>query len=304
MDMSRLEFTMSAASFSVLGYDPASYEHFRKDFDRTAFAFSHTLHNQEPFRLPALLELARHIYAHGKGFHVEEDPTAPGNGWNVKPPQKSLVENLEEIEHTHSFVMLKRVHEEPDYKLILDECLCELSEFTGIDICKRYRDPLMTILVTSPHRVTPYHMDSESTLLMQVQAAKSMYLFDGNDRAILPTTELERYWTGDINAATYKQSLQDRAWKFDLEPGKGVFFPVTFPHWVQNGPQVSVSVSINMKRATDDAADAFRVNARLRKIGLHPKEPGKAPLVDHAKAAIYRAARNVKHTIDIWNHAA
>jgi hypothetical protein len=288
---------MRLGSFSVLTQDSTTSERFRNDFDRTAFSFSHTLHEAECFGRPALLELAERMGARGNRFYVEEEDTAPGERWRLQPPQKPLVQALEEIEGAHSFVMLKRVHEEQPYGEILEECLRELSETTGVDIHRRYYDPLMTILITSPLRVTPYHMDAESALLMQVHASKAMYLFNGNDRAVLPESELERYWTGDINAATYKQELQDRAWRFALKPGVGVFFPVTFPHWVQNGAEVSISVSINFKRVRDNVADAYRVNSRLRKIGLHPMQPGKSPLVDHAKGAIYRAVRTVKHSI-------
>jgi hypothetical protein len=77
-----------------------------------------------------------------------------------------------------------------------------------------------------------------------------------------------------------------------------VFFPVTFPHWVQNGPEVSISVSINYKRMRNNDADVHRVNWRLRKLGLHPSEPGKAPVIDRTKGAIYRAIRSAKHKMD------
>ena len=286
------------ASSTILPHDPASAQLFRNEFDRTAFAFSQSLHTAECFSYPALLDIARRFEARQSGFHVEEDDTSPEKGWSVKGARKTLVENLQEIEHSHSFVMLKRVHREPEYEQILADCICELCDLTGIDIRKRYRDPLMTIMVTSPLRVTPYHMDAEATLLMQMQAVKSIYIFDGNDRDVLPATELERYWTGDINAVTYKRDLQDRAKTFELAPGGGVFFPVTFPHWVQNGPDVSISVSINFKRVKDNNADVYRVNSRLRKMGLSPAEPGKAQLVDRAKGAIYRGIRNAKRAID------
>jgi hypothetical protein len=298
----RLEFSMSTAtvtaSSTVFPHDPAVAQLFRNEFERSAFSFSHNLHTSECFGFPALLEIAKRFEARKSGFHIEEDAATPGKGWSIKGARKTLVENMEEIEHSQSFVMLKRVHKEPEYQQILEDCTSELCDMTGLDIRKLYRDPLMTVIITSPHRVTPYHMDAETSLLLQVQAAKTMYIFDGNDRAVLPTSELERYWTGDINAVRYKQEFQDRAKAFELLPGVGVFFPVTFPHWVQNGPEVSISVSINYKRVRNNDADVYRVNSRLRKIGLHPSDPGKAPLIDRAKGAIYRAVRNAKHTID------
>jgi hypothetical protein len=287
-----------AASSTIFSHDPNSARLFRSEFERSAFSFQHSLHTAECFTMPALLEIAKRFEARKSGFHIEEEAATPGKGWSIKGARKTLVENLLEIEHSQSFVMLKRVHNEPEYKQILEDTTRELSDLTGLDMRSLYRDSLMTIIITSPHRVTPYHMDAETSLLLQVQASKAMYIFDGNDRAVLPVNELERYWTGDINAVVYKQEYQDRAKTFDLVPGVGVFFPVTFPHWVQNGPEVSISVSINYKRMRNNDADVHRVNWRLRKLGLHPSEPGKAPVIDRTKGAIYRAIRSAKHKMD------
>lgn len=295
---------MDIAASSVLVNDSQTAVLFEKNFDRSAFPFSHTLHNSPYFSYDALIDLANRIQARPNRYHLEEGDTTPGKGWSIRQARKSLQENLKEIADTHSFVMLKRVHEEPEYAQILKECVIELSDLTRTDIRRHYRDGLMTILVTSPHRVTPYHIDSEANLLMQIQGSKFVYIFDGNDREILPATELERFWTGDIKAATYREHLQDRALRFRLTPGAGVHNPVIFPHWVQNGPEVSISLSINFKRVTDNAADAFRINSRLRRVGLHPKEPGKLQMIDHTKGVVYRTFRNVKHTVDSWRDSA
>jgi hypothetical protein len=291
---------MDTAAPSVLVSDSQTAILFEKKFDNAAFPFSHTLHNSPYFSYPALIDLSNLLQTRPNRFHIEEDDTVPGNGWSLRQAHKSLQENLTEIADTHSFIMLKRVHEEPEYAQILQECVTELSDLTKTDIRRHYRDGLMTILITSPYRVTPYHIDSEANLLMQMQGSKFVYIFDGNDREILPAAELERFWTGDIKAATYREHLQDRAWQFELKPGSGVHNPVIFPHWVQNGPEVSISLSINFKRVTDNAADAFRINSRLRRVGLHPKEPGKLQMIDHTKGMVYRTFRNVKHTVDSW----
>lgn len=288
---------MEAAPLSVLAPNMAARALFRTGWDRIAFEFSHSLNHSEYFTLPALIDLARRVAPRPNRSYVEEDDTTPGKGWSERPSKKSLVENLEEIGHTHSLVMLKRVHEEPEYKRILDACTDELSQLTGTDIRRLYRDGLMTILITSPRRVTPYHIDSEANLLMQMHGSKSVYIFDGTDREVLPAVELERFWSGDIKAATYREQLQERAWRFELSPGVGVCNPIVFPHWVQNGADVSVSLSINYKRSEDNAADVFRMNARLRKMGLHPHEPSDDGMIDHVKGGLYRTMRNMSHVL-------
>ena len=74
----------------------------------------------------------------------------------------------------------------------------------------------MTVLITSPGRVTPYHLDGEANLLMQIRGSKSVHIFDGNDRDVVPGDELERFWSGDIKAPFYKKHLQDRASTFGI----------------------------------------------------------------------------------------
>ena len=70
-------------------------------------------------------------------------------------------------------------------------------------------------------------------------------------------------------------------------PGNGVFNPATFPHWLQNGPEVSVSVSINFKRRNDATIGAHRANKYLRKIGMRPTAPGVSPALDRVKEATF-----------------
>lgn len=290
--------TTTATALSCLPHDNESKQRFQREFDHSAFEFSHTMHLSESFSFEAVLELARRVTAHANLYYIEVNDTTPGRGWATGALQKSLCEYLEDIADEHTLVMLKRVHEDPEYKPILEQCVSDLSDLTGIDIRQHYRDPLMTILVTSPHRVTPYHIDAEANLLLQMHGSKSVYIFDGHDREVMPSVELERYWTGDIKAPTYKEGLQDRATRYELAPGVGVTNPVAFPHWVKNGPEVSISASINFKRVTDDWADAFRINSRLRKLGLRPTDPGKTPMIDHAKGTIYRTFRGAKRRID------
>jgi hypothetical protein len=277
--------------------EPASEQEFAANFDRSAFAFHHQLHTTGLFSFETMLELADRVSAKANRWYFEEGPTEPGKGWTARTSSAGLLECLHGIADKHALIMLKRVHEEPEYNEILRALECELTRLTGIDIPANYRDGLMTIIITSPGRITPYHIDGEANLLMQMSGSKSVYIFDGKDREILPANELESFWSGDIKAPQYRNHLQDRAWRSELLPGIGVHNPVTFPHWVQNGPNVSISLSVNFKRRIDDAADAHRVNRQLRRLGLQPAEPGTAKLVDHTKGVVYRAAREVKRRL-------
>jgi hypothetical protein len=281
-------------TFRYLPGDTVSEQIFSSGFDRAPFTFAHQLHYSPYFTYDALLDLAERVSLKPNRWYFDEGDTRPEKGWSARNTSPNLVESLKGVTDNRALIMLKRVHEEPEYQDVLQVLEAELSRLTGIDMTSQYRDGLMTILISSPGRVTPYHIDGEANLLMQLSGTKSVYIFDGNNREVLPSNELERFWSGDIKAPVYREHLQDRAWRFELAPGLGVSNPVIFPHWVQNGPEVSISLSVNFKRRVDDAADAYRVNRQLRKLGLRPREPGAAKSFDHAKGVVYRTARRLK----------
>ena len=279
-------------------YSSPARETFQTAFDRKPFLFFHSVHESELFGWPTLSNLAARAEAKSGGYYFESGSTAPGEKWRGVPEGKSLVEVLGNIGDANSLVMLKRVQEYEEYRAFLNTCMDELGALCNVDLKRSYRDPVMTILITSPGRVTPYHIDGEANFLLQIQGSKTVHIFNGDDTEVLTDIELEKFWSGDdTKAPRYREHLESKAWRFEISPGTGVSNPVIFPHWVENGSNVSVSLSINFKRVTDSAADAYRVNNALRKMGLKPSRPGKSPALDGIKSSGYRAARSLKRLV-------
>jgi len=82
---------------------------------------------------------------------------------------------------------------------------------------------------------------------------------------------------------------------FDLTPGEGVYVAPHAPHWVQNGGEVSVSLSITFATAaSENRRRVHSINARLRRLGLSPTLPGRRPGADRGKAACSRALGRVR----------
>lgn len=273
---------------------------FASHFDSKPFLFRHALAEHPAFQLSALLAAAERLASDPKtaGKSHFESGSPDRNAWfGARPEGATLVSALAEIESGRNWVILKRIHEDPTYRDVLHEIIPYLSELTGVDIPEVYYDPTMTIFVTSPGRVTPYHMDGETNFLAQIHGAKHVYIYDGADHAVLTPEQLERYWTGKLPKIEYPQSLPHGHWQYLLEPGKGVFNPAIFPHWLQNGSEVSVSVSMNFKRKRNATIGAHRANHYLRKMGLKPKAPGESAMLDRAKEVVfgraYEAARNL-----------
>ena len=290
--------TVAAMSSCYFPCDLSSRETFQTAFDRKPFPFFHSVHESDLFTWPILSKLAARAEAKSGGYYFESGNTAPGEKWRGVPEGKSLHDVLEHIGESNSLVMLKRVQEYEEYAAFLKTCIGELNQLCSIDLQRSYRDPVMTILITSPGRVTPYHIDGEANFLLQIQGSKTIHIFNGDDSEVLTDIELEKFWSGDeTKSPRYREHLQGKAWQFHLSPGTGVSNPVTFPHWVENGSSVSVSLSMNFKRVVDTAADAYRINNALRKAGIHPRRPGDSPTMDGIKSGSYRAVRSLKRLV-------
>jgi hypothetical protein len=76
--------------------------------------------------------------------------------------------------------------------------------------------------------------------------------------------------------------------------GEGIHVPVKAPHWVQNGPEPSISLSVTWRSEWSYAeADARAFNRMLRGLGIEPASPGAFPAQNLAKAYAYRAVRKL-----------
>jgi hypothetical protein len=274
----------SAAAPAVFPGDAETGNLFAANFDHRPFQFRHTLDSMNIFQMPALLKLAeRCMRKRQLKSHYETGKPAVNGYFGSKPADMTLVQALERIGEGGNWIILKRIHEEPEYRAALELFISELSVLSGTDLRRRYRDPILTIFITSPNRITPYHLDGEANFLAQVQGSKSVFLYNAHDPRILTTEEMESYWTGHLLAPRWHDELSEGHWRYDISPGLGVFNPATFPHWVKNSNNVSVSVSINFKRVRNDEIGAYRANYYARKIGLHPTMPGRRSAVDRLK---------------------
>lgn len=121
---------------------------------------------------------------------------------------------------------------------------------------------------------------------MQLSGKKEINLFRPEDREVTTEQEIERFYSIDTNSAIYKPQLQHRAEVLMLEPGMGVHIPVNAPHWLKNGDNISISVSINYHSYDSERAAIYRTNHYLRRIGLNPTPPFRSPMLDQLKRPV------------------
>ena len=148
------------------------------------------------------------------------------------------------------------------------------------------------IFISSPGSRTPYHMDGEHNFLLQLTGSKKVSMWDSMDRSLLTEKEIEAHYGGAHRNLSYHDAFAAKAQVFDLTPGLGLHFPVNAPHWVQNGPDVSVSFSVTFRTpAIDKRALLYAANGRLRAWGLNPKPVGQSPLRD---AMLHNTVRGLR----------
>ena len=260
---------------------------FNAQFARTPFLVPHRLAQHTLFTLSCLVELSKRLPAAQVEYNAGEVPVGldpartPRNGLSPE-------ETIRRIAECRSWLVLKHVEHDPAYRLLLEYCLADVKAASG-RLTAGMRDPHAFIFVSSPGAVTPYHMDPEENFLLQIRGSKTISVFDRADRLVVSEPDIERFLSGAHRNLAWHDEFQGRARTFDLTPGQAVHVPFAAPHWVQNGPEVSVSFSITFNtRASMRALQAHRLNARLRGWGLAPVPVGRSVLLDGAKQLVSR----------------
>lgn len=278
----------------LLGIDPTE---FSRCFDRRPFLIEHQLCDHPLFDLERLLQLARELPERLIEYNAG---TIPVNQDQAKTPRNglSVEETIHRIRECKSWMVLKQVENDPAYKALLEECLQEVRPFSE-PITPGMCQPHAYIFLTSPRSVTPYHIDPEHNFLLQIRGNKIIRQFDGLDPTILTHEELEAFYGLRQRNMTLKEENRDRCWTYNLRSGQGLHFPVTFPHWVENGDDVSISFSITFRTPDLDRRRAvYQVNHRLRKLGLRPLPYGQSMMSDRWK---HQAVRVWSKVSNLWS---
>ncbi|CAN5314920.1 hypothetical protein BH09PSE3_BH09PSE3_24400 [soil metagenome] len=253
----------------------------------------HDLAGHAMFELDALIALARRMrpvdveYNRGN-LPVGVDPESDIlNGLGI-------AETIRGIEENGSWMVLKFIEQDAEYRALLNETLDELIPVVGSitgEMLKREG----FIFISSPNAVTPFHFDPEHNILLQLRGTKSMTIFPADDEQIVAGIEHERFHLGGHRNLPWRADIAPRGRAFDLAAGDAVYVPVKAPHWVQNGPGVSISLSVTWRSEWSYMeADARGMNAVLRQRGLTPNAPKRFPSRNLAKSVGYRAIRRVR----------
>ena len=259
--------------------------------DRAA-KLSHGLVGHELLTLEALAGLAERMPAACVEYNLGKLPLGvraedtPSNGL-------SLGETIRTIETNGSWAVLKNVERDADYGALLDRALGELAV-----LVERETGPMLHreafIFLSSPGSVTPFHMDPEHNILLQIRGEKTMTVFPAGDEELVPAVQSEAFHAGGHRNLDWREGFRDRGMAVTLLPGDALHVPVKAPHFVENGPVVSVSLSVTWRSERSVAeGELHSLNALLRRRRLPTARVGTRPEAQGVRRLAYRVMRKL-----------
>jgi hypothetical protein len=258
------------------------------NFAKNPFAVTHKLGDHPLLSVEAVASLADRL-PEASIEHNRGDVDRVVADGVVEVLDETPGEVARNIDTNGCWMVLKNIEQEDDYHRLLDNLLDEVNPLVegregGMNLREGY------IFLSAANSTTPAHTDHEHNFLLQVRGSKEMNLGRFNDPKV-EQLQVEKMFSGQRNM----DRLPDEPTAYELKPGDGVYVPPNAPHWVNNGPEVSVSLSITFRTAvTERGAVVHSMNRRLRKLKLSPRPPGESVSVDKAKFAVNRTLKSLR----------
>jgi hypothetical protein len=277
-------------------FDDAALEKLSGIYPNRPGLLRHRLQGHPLLTLEALVALSQRIRPVDAEYNradlpIGVDPAAtPGNGL-------SAAETIRSIERCGSWMVLKFIEQDPAYRGLLDEALAPLRPLVGAVTGEMLKTEGF-IFISSPGAVTPFHFDPEHNILLQIRGSKTMTVFPAGDEELAGGEQHEAFHQGGHRNLPWQDAFAARGEPFPLAPGDAIYVPVKAPHWVKNGPEPSISLSITWRSEWsfhEEYAHGF--NRLLRRAGLTPSLPRPFPAKNLAKSAAYRAFRKARNIV-------
>ena len=273
---------------TLVSADPAIA---RAHFLKAPFTLKHGLAGHPLFSLPRLVELAKSMprdrieYNSGKvaiGVKPEDVP-------KIDRPAEDVIAA---IETANAWMVIKMVEHDPEYRALLEGFVSEANLVAGRK-ADDYSDLQGFIFVSSANATTPFHVDAEENILIQIRGDKFVRTFDNADRSLISEEHMEISPSKHRNQK-YDPSFEARATLHELKPGDALHMPYMIPHWVSTGETYSISMAMTWKTPEVKRLNKIRLmNGTLRRFGLPQKPPGVSPLMDAVKVMAHDLMRAV-----------
>lgn len=271
-------------------FDSTQLDKLRTCYPLEPALLTHSFCEHPLFETEALVALATRLPAERVEFNLADLPVGARPG-EIVGNGLSAADTIRSIRTNRSWLVLKHVELDPEYRALLHSILSQVEPLVR-PVTGRMLQLEGFIFLSSPGAVTPYHLDPEYNILLQMRGDKTMTLFPAHQEAFATSNFHEDYHLGGHRNLPFRDEMAPAGRIFHLEAGKAIYVPVKMPHWVRNGDEVSVSFSITWRSAwTYREAEAHLMNRLLRNAGLNPAPPRPFPHSNLAKSLAYRLIR-------------
>ena len=278
--------------FQVEAVDPASFSTHRVSPIRHNF-------DEHPLMELSQLELLAKELVKTKQCRFIMPGTAQSAAFDHKPVAsdgRSIEEVFRRIEEPGSWVALYNVETDPRYRGFVQEVAR-----TAADLIEPQEPGIFNvggfIFISAPPSVTPFHLDRENNLWLQVRGRKTMNVWDNTDRHVAKSSDVDEFILyASLENIRLKDGYRERSHELDVGPGDGVYFPTTSPHmtrtegaWAKPGDGVSISIGVVFySEHTRMRAYAHAWNHFLRQFRIEPRPIGESHGLDKLKSAFGR----------------
>ena len=256
---------------------------FDNSFPGQPAEFTHELHHDDRLTLAAVADLADRLPRRSVIADTAAQPLLVPQGG---PPRGALQrpgDVIRDLRNANAWLTLLNVEADPGMAELMNSYLGQLEETMIAEHGNRrgkLRKRVAFVFVSSPNSVTPVHFDIEHSLLMQVSGQKTVS-FGRFESDKVRRHEFDRYWDGSHGRI---ENLPPEIAAYTMTPGRAVYIPPGTPHWVRNGPDISLSVTLTYFTAATVRENRIEdFNSHLRRRNLKPREPGHSAIIDTAK---------------------
>lgn len=281
----------SSPDATQAAFPAEAIETFARSYPEQPHVLPHRLEADARLSLDALASLAAQLPSTSVEYNRGDLPV----GIDGKPDKTglSIEDTIRHIATSNSWAVLKNIEQVRPYRDLLLGLLEELRPTIEARTGKMLT-PQGFIFISSPNAVTPYHFDPEHNILLQLVGRKTMTQFPAGNAVYAPDEVHESYHLGGPRELPWDDGLLAGGTPFAVAPGEAVFVPVMAPHFVRNGPESSISLSITWRSEWSYAeAGARCFNGTIRRLGFSPRAPGRWPVDNRAKSLAWRAWRRM-----------
>jgi hypothetical protein len=212
----------------------------------------------------------------------------------------TIEETIETIRTSDSYIMIRQPHTDATFSPLFAELLRDVEGLMEArNVGRKAHGASLYLFISSPHSVTPFHIDRFSNFLMQFQGTKELCVFPQWDERVMQHDVRESIVADSGARAMWQPEAEPLGRSFHLEAGDALHIPFVAGHHVRNGPEVSISLSMFFNTdETHAQRNAMEWNDRLRrKFGYRSSPVGPLAARDRIKAGAFRAAQRVSQAL-------